>query len=311
MSLPPFELYQPVSLEEACALLDKYCDEGAALLAGGTDLLVNIRRKVIPEHLPRCRGCDPVTGEAIGATLIPPAYVIALSRVPGLKGIEETDAGISIGPLTTITEIAESPLARMKLTALSDGAANLGSPLVRNRGTIGGNICSARPAGDTLVPAAALGAVLELTSSGGKREIPLDEFVTGPGETALQPGEILSSIVFTALPPNTGSACLKIANRKALEIAVVNCAAVLTLEEGGERVVSARICLGAVGPTPIMAVEAAGFLAGKAPSAENFAKAAEIAYTEARPITDHRGSDRYRLEMVKELVKRALGRIKN
>lgn len=310
MSLPNFELHQPSTIEEACALLEKHSG-GIALLAGGTDLLVNIRRKIIPEHLPRCRGCGPVTGEAVGQPAAPPAHILALSRIPGLSGINQSERGIDIGPLTTITEIAESPLARMKLTALAEGAMNLGSPLVRNRGTIGGNICSARPAGDALIPATALRAELELTSSRGTRTVLLEEFVTGPGETVLQPGEILTNIVFPELPANSGSACLKLANRKALEIAVVNVAAVVTMDEERKLVASARICLGAVGPRPIMAVKAAEFLQGKAPSGENFTRAGEIASGEARPITDHRGGAVYRLEMVKTLVKRALSRIVN
>jgi len=308
MSLPRFDVLQPKSINEACELIRRHSAEGVAVLAGGTDVLVDIRRPVIPAHLPRCKGCDPLTGLPRKPTENPPAYLIALSRIPDLRGIVGCKSGeIAIGPMTTITEISRSDLVRKRLTALAEGCDHLGSPLVRNRGTIGGNICNARPAADALLPSLALGAKLELRSTRGFRTVTVEDFVTGPGETVREADEILTRIVFPCYGDRTGSSCIKLANRKALEIAVVNVASVLTLNEKGN-ITEVRIALGSVAPTPILAKKTAEFLRGKKPTEANISRAGEIAATECRPITDHRGSQIYRVDMVPVLVRRALTR---
>lgn len=275
-------------------------------MAGGTDLLVDIRTSIIPEHLPRCKGCDPRTGMPQKALDKPPAYMIALWHIPELRGITESKNGeIIIGPMTTIAEICQSPLVREKLIALAEGGDNLGSPLVRNRGTLGGNVCNARPAADALLPSLALGCRLELQSARDKRTVPIEEFVLGPGETVRKANEILTKIIYPVHSDSTGSSCLKLANRKALEISVVNVASVLSLDDR-DRIADVRIALGAVAPTPILAEKAAEFLKGKKPSEQNFARAGEIAAGQCRPINDHRGSAPYRLDMVAVLVARTL-----
>lgn len=305
--MPKFEVLRPDNLPEACGLLARYSAEGAAVLAGGTDILVNIRRPIIPAHLPRCHGCGSVSGRAISTLENPPKYLIALSKIPELRGVTITDNGdIIIGAMTTITELYKSVIVQSRLKALSDGAENLGSPLVRNRGSIGGNICNARPAADALVPAYALSARLELVWESGQRVIPVEDFILGPGKTAIRPDEILARIVFPSPGENCGSAFIKLANRKALEIAIVNAASVLKMDLSGENIIAARISLGAVGPTPVLAHKAAEFLSGKTPSPANFRQAGEIAAGECRPITDHRGSKTYRADMVKTIVFRTL-----
>ncbi len=304
--LPPFDVLQPQSLQEACELLNRQAAAGAVVLAGGTDLLVDIRRPIIPAHLPRCKGCDPRTGLPLRTVAEPPSVLIALSRIPELRGIASSVEGeIALGAMTTIAEICQSPLVREKLRALAEGGDHLGSPLVRNRGTIGGNLCNARPAADALIPAVALGARLELQSVRGIRTVAVEDFIAGPGKTIREADEILVRLIFPAHSSRTGSSCLKLANRQALEISVVNVAAVLALNGNG-KIARARIALGAVGPTPILAMKAAEFLGGKKPDAENFTKAGKIAAGECRPITDHRGSAIYRLDMVPVLVRRAL-----
>ncbi|TKJ40037.1 molybdopterin dehydrogenase [candidate division LCP-89 bacterium B3_LCP] len=306
MSIPPFEVLQPESLQEACELLGKHSSEGAAVLAGGTDILVDIRRPIIPEHLPRCSGCDPKTLMPRKAVEKPPAYMVALSRIPDLSGISEAKNGdISIGSMTTITQICESQLVREKLTALAEGGDNLGSPLVRNRGTLGGNICNARPAADALVPSVALGAQLELQSVNETRIVSVSDFVTGPGRTIRKADEVLSKVIFPALPEMSGSSCIKLANRKALEISVVNVAAVLTLDKAG-KISQAKVALGSVAPTPVLAEKAAASLIGEKPSDDLFKEAGKTAAGECKPITDHRGSALYRVDMVGILVKNAL-----
>jgi len=305
MSLPRFELFQPQTLEEACGLLARYPAGEAAILAGGTDLLVNIKRAIIPAHLPRCAGCGPQTGKPLMMVDKTPQCLIALSKIDDLKGIKEEDQGISIGSLTTITQICKSGLIRNKLTALAEGGDNLGSPLVRNRATIGGNICNARPAADMLIPTYALKGILELISPKGKRTIPVEDFITGPGKTIIYSNEILTKIHFPLPGRKSGSSAIKLANRKALEIALVNAAGVLTLDQEN-RIAQVRIALGAVAPRPIIANRAMEFLLGKEPRKEVFIQAGQIAAAECQPITDHRGSALYRIEMVKVLVKRTL-----
>jgi len=304
--LPQFDVIQPESLDEACEALAKHRSLGAVVLGGGTDLLVDLRRPLIPEHLPRCKGCDPRTGTAPRKVESPPAYMIALSKIPELTGIKVLDSGeISIGAMTSITTLSRSPMVREKLTALAQGADNLGSPLVRNRGTLGGNICNARPAADAFIPSVALEAKLELRSKRGVRFVSAEDFAVGPGKTVREADEIMTRIIFPAVDGRTGSSCIKLANRKALEIAVVNVAARLTLD-ANDKIADARIALGAVAPTPILAPKTAAFLIGKEASDENLIEASEIAVSECHPITDHRGSLDYRKEMVGLLVRRAL-----
>ena len=309
MTLPKFDVLQPGTVSEACEMLAKHSSE-AAVLAGGTDILVNIRKPIIPGHLPRCKGCAP-QASAQGKMEKAPGILVSLSRIPELKGISEGENGeIIIGAYTTISEICESVLVREKLTALAEGGDNLGSPLVRNRGTIGGNICSARPAADCLIPSVALGAEVELVSVEGTRTVPIEEFVIGPGKTVLKPHEILTKVIFKSMSSKAGSAAMKLANRKALEIAIVNAASVLAVDGEG-KINYSRIVMGAVGPVPIVAKKAADFLLGKEPSEEIFDKAGKIAAGDCEPITDHRGSALYRVEMVRVLVRRTLERILN
>ena len=300
--LPKFEIFRPDTVEEACRLMSEYADKRIVIVAGGTDILVDIRRKIIPTHLPRCKGCATRIIEPVE----PPSFLVSLSKIEQLGQIMEYDSGdIHIGPLVTITELAESPLVREKLPALADGADNLGSPLVRNRGTIGGNVCNARPAADTLIPSSALNCELTLTSAKGERKVGINDFILGPGKTICQLDEILTDIKFPAFPQKSSSACIKVANRKSLEISVVNVASVLTLDDSGKMVYS-RISMGAVGPKPMLAVKTAEFLREKTPSEKIFTEAGNIASTECKPINDHRGGAEYRLEMVRVLVRRTL-----
>jgi carbon-monoxide dehydrogenase medium subunit len=307
MALPRFEVLQPSTVEEACGQLAQYKEQGAVIIAGGTDILVNLRRPLIPAHLPRCQGCDPVTGKSLSIPEKIPKYLIALSRIEGLKGInEETDGSISIGSMTTINEICKSELVRKKLTALAEGGDNLGSPLVRNRGTIGGNICNARPAADLLIPTYALKGELEIASPNGKRVVAIQDIIINPGKTIIKANEVVTKISYPTFHLNTGSSAIKLANRKALEIAVVNVAVMIALDKVENRIIDVRIVLGAVGPKPIIAQKTQEYLTDREAIEAEFAHAGEIASGECRPITDHRGSALYRLDMVKILVKRAL-----
>lgn len=333
MILPRFDVLVPTTVEEACAMLAEHANDGARILAGGTDILVDLRRPIIPQHIPRCDGCpthpqgdilttiecgpgsdrlmDP-TGSPRIALRDPrhaaPAYLISLHKLNMLKGIRTTKQGeLRIGALTTITEIERHADIRKNRTALAEGADNLGSPLVRNRGTIGGNIANARPAADTAIPTIALGGTLTLKRGAlEERQVASEDFATGPGQSVMEQDEILTRVNFPPVLPHSGSAYYKLANRKALEISTVGVAVWMSLEKPDGPVRDVRVALGAVGPTPILAGSVRDVLVGKNLDDKLIAKAARAAAGDARPIDDHRGSAWYRLQMVEMLTIRLL-----
>jgi carbon-monoxide dehydrogenase medium subunit len=333
MLLPRFDVLVPETTEEACAMLADHADDGVRILAGGTDLLVDLRRPIIPHHVPRCDGCPTHPKGQIATTIeceppeseplmspdgsirakledpksAAPAFLVSLHKIKRLKGIELLpDGGLRIGALTTISEIERSSEIRKGWTALTHGADNLGSPLVRNRGTLGGNIANARPAADTVIPTIALGGKLTLQSSSGTRTVEAKDFPRGPGLSILEPGEILTEIHFPEPSPHSGSAYYKLANRKALEISTVGVAVWLALEKPGGSVKDIRVALGAVGPTPILAESVGKVLISKVPNEDLIEQAAKAAAGDARPIDDHRGSAWYRVQMVEQLTLRLL-----
>ncbi len=318
MRLPRFDYYSPNSLPEALTWLTEHRDPGIKILAGGTDLLVDIRGKVIPDgHRPRCQQHRRGPWSARAAAVEPVNCLMALSRVPELRGISLDGSRLRIGAMTTIAELERSPVIRELLTGLSDGAAQLGSPLVRNRGSYGGNLCNARPAADTAIPTLSLAGKLVLVSSRGERIVDHGDFVTAPGATVLESDEILKEVVFDIPDERRGSGYIKLANRKSLEISMVGAAAALTFEpaesgagrrsgERGNIVREARIALGAVAPKPLLTAEAGEYLKGRKFDPDSAAEAARIAADTARPITDHRGSAGYRKMMVEVLVRRVL-----
>ncbi len=179
---------------------------------------------------------------------------------------------------------------------------------MRNRATVGGNLCHARPAADTAPPFMVLGGVLQVVSAAGSREIPADAFIVAPGRSALRRDELVKALVLPPPPEYAGSAYLKQIARATLEISVVGAAVYVALDGPGGTVTDARVALGAVGPTPLRAPTAEAALVGQ-PYSEALASAAGVAARDdARPIDDHRGTAAYRLEMVEVLVRRAVER---
>lgn len=282
MLLPRFEFHEPKSFGEASRIMAELGPE-AKMLAGGTDLLVNMKRKVLqPKHL------------------------VSLSRVEGGGVISVSNDHVTIGCQVTASEIAESKEINDHFKILAEGAAMLGTPLVRNMATVAGNVVTARPAADTLPPLIALGAQLTLESQRGERQVELLNFVRGPGQTVINPDEVLTKISIRRLPDFSGGAYIKLGLRKTLEISLVNVASVVMLDRERGAITEARIVMGAVGPTPLRAYKAEEYLKGAEPGEEAFMKAGEIAASECKPITDHRGSAEYRQWMVAVLTKRAL-----
>jgi CO/xanthine dehydrogenase FAD-binding subunit len=303
--LHEFIYERPGSLDEALALLERH---GASLspLAGGTDLVVNMKMRGILQITPKAGTPDAKWRAARRVQPIhQPAVVMSLADLPGMTGVRAGGGRAWIGPSTTMTFLASCGQVPAALGAIVDAAAVMGSPLIRNRATIGGNIMNARPAADTAVAFLAIGGSLELASARGKRSVDIGSFFTGPGRSVRREDELLVGLEAGAADA-TGSAYHRMGNRRQLEIALVGAAASLRIDPGSGTIAAARIALGAVGPTPLLAQKAASGLIGAKPTAEAFAAAARAARLDVKPIDDFRGSAAYRLELVETLVQRAL-----
>lgn len=219
--LPKFEYHAPTSLPEALDLLAKYDGKGA-VLAGGTDLLVSMKkREVLPEHL------------------------ISLKGIAELKGIHDEKEGLKIGALVTLGEIEHSKMIQDKFRVLWDAAQVMASRQIRNLGTIGGNLCSAAPSADTAPPLIVLDASVEIISPNGKRKVLVENFFKGPGEPDLRPSEILTQIMIPNPLKKSSGAYFKLMRRAAMDLAQVGIAACLSFDSGKGTCTRARIALGA------------------------------------------------------------------
>jgi carbon-monoxide dehydrogenase medium subunit len=282
MILPKFTFHEPASIQEASELMAHH-QEQARLLAGGTDLLVNMKKR-----------------------LLCPGHLVSLARIAELAQLERDNGTLWIGPCVTVSAIAASGVLADGAGALCQGARALGTPQIRNRATIGGNVGSARPAADLPPPLMVYDARVELVSSTGKRHLPIAEFFKGPGMTAARPDEIIAAVTVELKRDRAGAGYLNLGVRKAQDCNIVNVASFLELDENGDRIVDARIALGSVGPTPLRARKAEKTLIGEKPAAEAFNRAAEAARLECTPILDFRGSAEYRRDMVGVLTRRTL-----
>jgi CO/xanthine dehydrogenase FAD-binding subunit len=307
VTLPQFDVLEPHTIEQACELLAEH-QPSVRLLAGGTDLLVNMKKRTMfdvhppPRNQERFAGSGhPWAGDDAAAVLI------SLSRIPGFTGIEEQEDGaVRIGPLTTMADVTRSEVLRRRFTALVEGAGAIGAPTIRNRATLAGNLCHARPAADTAPPAIVLGAQLVARSAVGERTIAAGEFILAPGRSALAPTEVVTGVILPARAAHAGSAYMKLINRATLEISIVGVAVALELDAPDGSITGARIALGAVGPTPLRAPTAEKALVGRPLSGPSLDAVAAAAREDARPIDDHRGSADYRFEMVDVLVRRTV-----
>jgi carbon-monoxide dehydrogenase medium subunit len=303
--LHDFTYERPQSLGEALRLLEKH-GAGLAPLAGGTDLVVNMKMRGI---LQITENAGSPAARWPAARRVPaiqtPSVVMSLADLPKLRGVRGGRGRVRIGPTTTMAELAAGAGLKPAVFAVRDAAAIMGSALIRNRATIGGNVINARPAADTAVALLALGARLELASRRERRTVDIAAFFTGPGRSVRRPDELLVGIE-APTGPGQGSAYVRMGSRKQLEIALVGAGAWLSIDKATRRIAAARIALGAVAPTPVLAPLAAAALVGKVADAEAFAAAGAAARSEVKPIDDFRGSARYRLELVDTLVRRAL-----
>lgn len=274
-----FDFYTAATLDELLRLL---AQTGGRVIAGGTDALVQAQRGQLPA-----------------------SALVDASRVRELRFISEEGETIRIGALTTYADMLASLLLRDAAPALVMAAMTVGAPQTRARGTLGGNIANASPAGDTLPPLLALDAAVRLVKLGGERVLSLADVLRGPRQTCLEPGEIIHSVAFRRPPERTGAAFLKLGNRQGMAIAVVNTAVTLTLGSDG-RIERVRVALGAVAPTPVRSPHAEAVLRGQLPSEEVFAAAGRAVLYDIAPISDVRGSAEYRRAAAVRLTARAL-----
>ncbi len=270
-SLEAFEYLAPSSLAEAFTALGN--GKRSMMLAGGTDVIVQLRENR--------RHCD---------------QLIDLKHIPELMSVDSrSDGGLDIG-------------AAVPLAGLVDSASIIGGTAIQSRASFGGNLCNASPAADSSPSLMVHDARLVVASASGTREVPVEAFFAGPGRSVLQPGEILLRISIPPQPARSAVFYHRFIPRNEMDIAVASAGVRLALDESGERIASARVALGAVGPTPMMVAAAAEAVTGQAPTSETFAKAGEAAAAAAQPITDMRGSMAQRKHLASVLTVRAFER---
>lgn len=274
--------FEPETIEEACRLLSSHRGH-AKIIAGGLSLNVMIAQK-----------------------LINPEYLVSIQGIKSLNFIcHEPTAGFKIGAATVHADIEKSSLIKEKMPLLSQVAGMIGSVQVRNRGTIGGNLCHADPASDLSPALIALSAQLKLQSSDGARTMPIDKFFLDYFQTAIGEEEILTEIKIPQIPPLAGASFIKFTPRSKMDMAVVSAAVYAQIDAAAERLLDVKIALGAVGPRPVRALKAEGALKGQKIIHSAIEQAAELAREECSPLTDAKASGGYRKEMVGVFVKRA------
>ena len=281
MTTSAFEYHAPTTVTEALSLLE--AGGGSAKLLAGGHSLVPIMKLRLAE----------------------PEILIDIGRIAGLRGVEERGDALSIGPMTTYSDLMRCPVVGSRVPVLAEAAGMVADVQVRNRGTIGGSVSHADPAGDMPGVVVALGAEFEATSSSGTRTISADDMFIDLFETALDPNEILTEVKVRALPPNTGAAYEKIAN-KASRYAIVGVCAVVTVADG--RCTAARIGITGTGPNAVRAASAEAALVGSPLDDESIRAAASVAAEGIDPLSDVHASGEYRVHLTKVAAGRAITR---
>ena len=277
------EFTTPKTIDEAVQAMASKGDRARAL-AGGTDLLVQLR------------------GGRRSADL-----VVDLKDVPELNEISyNASSGLTIGAATPCYRLYADANVSANYPGLVDSASLIGSIQIQGRASLGGNLCNSAPSADAIPPMIALGGVANVVGPNGSRQIPVEDFCTGPGRNVLEPGEILVSINVPAPPANSGASYLRFIPRNEMDIAVAGVGSAVVLDGSGQNFVSARISLASVAPTPVFCKAAGDSLAGKAVSDEAIEEAARLAMEDAKPITDMRGTIRQRIHLVGVLTRRTL-----
>jgi carbon-monoxide dehydrogenase medium subunit len=281
--LEAFDYAAVRSVDEAVALLAQRGDE-ARVLAGGTDIIVMVRegrRKV--------------------------GLLVDIKGIPEVNQLSfDPTTGLTLGAAVPCHQIYAQPDIVAAYPGLIDAVSLVGGMQIQGRATVGGNLCNASPAADTTPALIALGATCVIAGPNGRREVPVEQFCTGPGRTVLEQGEFLVSFHLPPPQPRSGAAYLRFIPRNEMDIAVVGAGASVVLNTDHSAFVSARVALGAVAPTPLFVETAGAAVAGKPVAEETIQQAAEAARAAARPIDDMRGTAPYRRHLVGVLTRRAL-----
>jgi carbon-monoxide dehydrogenase medium subunit len=277
-----FEYVAPRTLDEAYAAIAN--GKSTALLAGGTDIIVQLRENR--------RHAD---------------QVLDVKHIPELMKLELTaEGGLTIGAAVPCAEIYENAAIAAKFPGIIDSASLIGGTQIQSRASLGGNVCNASPAADSIPALIVHGTMLVIGSKSGTRELPIEQFFAGPGRNTLEPGELLVSLKIPPQPPRSGAFFNRFIPRNEMDIAVVNAAARIELDASGQTITGARVAIGAVAPTPLVVEGAAAALIGKPPTEETFAAAGDASTAAAIPIADMRGSIAQRNHLSKVLTVRAL-----
>ncbi|MGN0373493.1 MAG: FAD binding domain-containing protein [Enterocloster sp.] len=283
MVLPNFDYFIPSNLDEASRMLAELGPE-ARVMAGATDLIIPMKDHALKPE---------------------PKYLIDIKKIEGLDYLKFDDReGLKIGALTTLRTLEHAELVKEKYPAVAAAAKSIASTQIRAKGTMAGNICNASPSCDSGPIVLASDAGILVHNTEGDREIRASEFFRGVKKTALEPGDIVTGIVFPPLEKNQKAVYLKHAVRKAMDLAIVGVAVIIKVEN--EICTDARIALGAVAATPIRAPKAEEALIGRRLTDEVIEEAAQLAMDSCSPISDIRASKEYRSAMVKVFTRRAI-----
>ena len=281
--MQPFAYAAPSSVKEAVEILTKHGDN-ARPMAGGTDVLVQIR------------------GGRFDLDV-----VVDVKKIPELTEVNNTKEGLTIGGAVPCHMLYEDSQISNTFPGLIDAATLIGGIQIQSRSGFGGNLCNSTPSADGICPLIVHSAVARVQGESGTREIPVEEFCTGPGANALGKGEMLVSIFIPNQGKNFGSAYERFIPRNEMDIAVAAVGSSILLGSDG-KIQDARIALASVGPTPVFATKASASLIGKDANEESFAEAAKIAKSECSPIEDMRGTVEQRQHLVEVITKRTLSK---
>lgn len=278
-----FEYINAKTLSEAVALLDEKGDK-ARILAGGTDLIVQAREGR--------RTLD---------------WMIDIKSIPEVNELSyNSNTGLTLGAAVPCYHIYADDAVCNAYPGLIDATTIIGGTAIQGRAGVGGNLCNASPAADAIPPLIVLNATCVVAGPNGEREIPVEDFCTAPGQTVLEKGEMLVSIKIPAPQQNSSSYYIRFIPRNEMDIAVVGAGAAVVLDDKKQRIISARIALAAVAPTPLFAEKASALLADREISDTAIDEAAQAAQVIARPISDMRGTAEQRTHLVGVLTRRAL-----
>lgn len=285
MRVSEMDMYSPSTVEECLYFLHEE-EKSSRLLAGGTDAVVRMKDGYFR-----------------------PEIWINLKRLDELRFISEAENGIHIGPLTTHTDIVKSELLQEKADVLVGASREVGAVQLQNMGTLGGNLATASPAGDTIPALYVLDAKIEISSFHDKKVVPIHEFFTGPGRTVLKQDEMISNIIIQPQGENEIGIFEKLGPRKAQSISIVNVAINLKMGENRRECLSGKIAFGSVGPTIIRSKKCERMLTLGPLDETAIQNIAGAAWKEVMPISDVRGSAKYRRSMASALLERGLHRL--